>query len=123
MVLNGVGTLVEVVTWALCDEGDGILLPSPYYAGYESDITVRQRARIVSCPLSPDDNFTLTPSHLDDALARAQADGVRVRALILCSPHNPLGRVFPERELQSILAWLRAHPDVHLISDGAVTFE
>lgn len=61
-------------------------------------------------------NYRLSLSALDASLEKAKAKGCRVRALILTSPHNPLGVIYTETELRACVGWCRQH-GLHLISD------
>ena len=52
----------------------------------------------------------------ETALSSAQKSGVKVRALLLCNPHNPLGKCYPVETLKELMLFCAKH-DLHLISD------
>lgn len=111
--LAGAGAVLEAVFHALCDPGDGVLVATPGYAGFWMDLETRDEAVIVPVPTQWEDGFRITP----DALDRACAASTRpIRALLLCSPDNPTGRVLDASELADLVEWCRSR-GVHLVSD------
>lgn len=112
-VLNGAGSVLELVFYALADPGDGVLVPTPSYAGFWADLETRDELTILPVHTRADEGFRLTVDHLDAAVAGA---GRPVRALLLASPSNPLGRVYPRPLLEDILAWAESR-DLHVVFD------
>eukprot|EP01137_Pigoraptor_chileana_P032926 Opistho-2@23071 len=115
-VMTGAGTVVEALAFSLCDAGDGILIPTPYYGGFDMDLN--KRAGVIPCPIdtTPETNFALTDDALEGGWNAAVAKGIRVRGLIVCSPNNPLGTVYTRTEMQSCLDFCHRH-DIHCIFD------
>ncbi len=101
-VLSGAGSVLEVLFYVLCNPGDGVLVPTPSYAGFWADLETRDGLRIVPVHTTSDDGFRLTPEHLDEAVAAAE---VPVTALLFTTPDNPLGRVYRADEIEEILSW------------------
>ncbi|RYN43624.1 hypothetical protein AA0114_g10177 [Alternaria tenuissima] len=115
VVTNGVSSALEHVAWALADEGDVFLLGRPYYG--EATLGLRPHVRTVAVTFGTTDPFSLAAiGCYEKALMRAQACGIVVRGLLLCSPHNPLDRCYP-REVLCALAALCAKHSLHLVSD------
>jgi aspartate/methionine/tyrosine aminotransferase len=112
-VLAGAGTVLEIVFHALADRGEGVLVPTPSYAGFWPDLQTRDELAIVPVHCSSEDGFALTTRHLDRALASA---GRPVRALLFTTPNNPLGRVYTAREIEDVLRWAEA-AKVHVVFD------
>jgi 1-aminocyclopropane-1-carboxylate synthase len=54
--------------------------------------------------------------HYEKALQQASASGTRIRALMLCNPHNPLGRCYPPSSLIALMQFCNKHK-IHLIAD------
>mgnify|MGYP002477195752 CR=1 FL=1 len=52
----------------------------------------------------------------ETALLRAKAEGTNVRALLLCNPHNPLGRCYPLETIKALMQLCQKHR-LHLLSD------
>lgn len=88
--------------------GDGIVIPSPIYEPFRSAIVDSGR-RVVDVPLDPD-GWRLDPTRLEAAMDPG------TRAVLMCQPHNPTGRVFDAAELAA-LAEVVERRDLLVISD------
>ena len=80
---------------ALCEDGDEVILPSPYWVSYPEMIKVAE-ARSVILETTRGNDFKVTPRQLEDAITP------KTKLLILNSPSNPTGMVYTKEELQSI---------------------
>lgn len=47
LVISGVATLIDTLTWCICDDIEGILIPQPLYNGFEIDIQMRSRGHLL----------------------------------------------------------------------------
>ena len=104
-VVSGLGFAVRAFT----EPGDGIVIQPPVYAPFRMMTEVNGR-RVINNPLRPTgDSYEMDFDDLDRKLAGA-------RAMILCNPHNPVGRVFTEEELRRVGELCERH-DVVIISD------
>jgi aspartate/methionine/tyrosine aminotransferase len=112
-VLAGAGSILETLFYALADPGEGVLVPTPSYAGFWMDLEGRDALRIVPVHTRSEDDFRLTPALLDAAVDAAD---VPVRALLFTTPNNPLGTVYTAAELDEILAWAEGR-GVHVVFD------
>ncbi len=112
-VLNGAGSVLELLFHVIADSGDGVLVPTPSYAGFWPDLETRDELRIVPVHSSASDGFRLSPTLLDRAVANA---GCKVRALLFTSPDNPMGRVYTPAEISQVMEWA-ASAGVHLVMD------
>src|SRR5690606_9617068 len=112
-VVAGAGAVLELLFFAICDPGDGVLVPTPSYAGFWADLETRDELTIVPVHRQSADEFRLTTEALDRALAEA---GRPVKALLLTTPDNPLGRVYSAAELNEILAWAE-RAEIHVVVD------
>ena len=90
------------------DPGDRVVIFSPFYENYAAD-TILCGAEPVYVPLNPPD-FGFDPG----ALEKAFREGAK--ALVLCNPSNPCGKVFTREELE-IIADLAEKYDVYVITD------
>ncbi len=88
--------------------GDRLIVLSPFYENYLAD-AILSGAEPICVPLKPPD-FTFDPDELSDAFK------AKPKALILCNPSNPLGRVFGREELLRIAALAERH-DAFVITD------
>ena len=90
------------------DPGDRVVIFSPFYENYSVD-TILCGAEPIYVPLVPPD-FRFDPDVLEDAFR------LRPKALVLCNPSNPCGKVFTREELLTI-ASLAEKYDVYVITD------
>lgn len=88
--------------------GDGIVILTPIYEPFRSAILDSGR-RVVDVPLDPD-GWRLDPERLEAAVDAG------TRAVLMCQPHNPTGRVFDATELAA-LAEVVERRDLLVISD------
>lgn len=115
------------LTWiieALLQPGEAILCPIPVYHGLRQIGAVSQR-RLIEVELKglwPAQASAVGPAtvadwidQLEAAYQEAQA-AHPVKALLLCSPNNPLGRVWQDAELSKLFAWAASH-DLYLLVD------
>ena len=88
--------------------GDKVVVFSPFYENYGAD-TILSGAEPIYVPLTPP-AFTFDPEVLEDAFRQ------HPKALVLCNPSNPCGRVFTRAELE-IIAALAEKYDTYVITD------
>ena len=88
--------------------GDKVIVFSPFYENYGAD-TILSGAEPIYVPLVPP-TFTFDPEVLEDAFRQ------HPKALVLCNPSNPCGRVFTRKELE-IIAGLAEKYDTYVITD------
>jgi len=93
---------------AIVNPGDEVAVFSPFYENYGAD-AILTGAKPVYIPLAPPD-FRFDAGRLEDAFRRG------AKALILCNPSNPSGKVFTREELQAI-ADLAIRYDAYVVTD------
>lgn len=94
---------------SVCNPGDKVIVFSPFYENYGAD-AILSNAEPIYVPLNPPE-FNFDANVLEDA---AKQDGVK--ALILCNPSNPCGKVFTKEELTTI-ADIAKRYDIYVITD------
>ena len=92
----------------VADPGDKVIVFSPFYENYGAD-TVLSGAEPIYVPLNPPE-FSFDPEVLEDAFRQ------HPKALVLCNPSNPSGKVFTRAELE-IIAALAEKYDAYVITD------
>lgn len=92
----------------VANPGDKVIVFSPFYENYGAD-TILSGAEPIYVPLYPPD-FNFNPDELEAAFKQ------RPKALILCNPSNPCGKVFTCEELK-IIAGLAEKYDTFVITD------
>ena len=107
-VLGGVVTALNI----LCSRGDKVLLHSPTYIGFTGSLT-NNGYDIVHSPLVKDENGVWRMDFED--MERKIVEN-KIHAAVMCSPHNPTGRVWERWELRAAMELFRKH-DVYVVSD------
>ncbi|PTB66861.1 PLP-dependent transferase [Trichoderma citrinoviride] len=116
-VASGCTAAVEHLAWAFADPGDLILLGRPYYGAFPWDATLRTGARLAYVDFGEDDPLgDVCVQKYEDRILEAHSNGEKVTALLLCHPHNPLGRCYPRHVLVDLLKLCDKYK-LHLISD------
>lgn len=94
----------------LCQEGDEVILPVPYWVSYLEQVKLAGAApRLVATRMEND--FKLTPAALKEAV------GPRTRLLLLNSPSNPTGAVYSAEELAALAEVVAQVPDLYVLAD------
>ena len=91
-----------------CDPGDKVIVFSPFYENYAAD-AILSGAEPIFVPLRAPD-FTYDPAEL------ARAFEQKPKAIIVCNPSNPCGKVFTRAELMEIVGLAERH-DAFVITD------
>ena len=107
-VLGGVVSALNV----LCSRGDKVLVHSPTYIGFTHALG-DNGYKIIHSPLTIDDQG-IWRMDFDDMEKKIVENNIH--AAILCSPHNPCGRVWERWELEQAMALYKKH-NVYVISD------
>ena len=105
-LVNGTALCIDAFT----KPGDGVVLTTPVYHAFARVIKAAGRV-VVECPL----NVVNGQQELDFAAWDGQMTGSETM-MILCSPHNPGGRVWTLAELQGVADFCKRH-DLLLVSD------
>jgi aminotransferase len=92
----------------VANPGDKVIVFSPFYENYGAD-TILSGAEPIYVPLVPPE-FNFDPEVLEDAFRQ------HPKALILCNPSNPCGKVFTRAELE-VIASLAEKYDAYVITD------
>jgi aspartate aminotransferase len=110
IVGHGARQIIYDAMTAMLDEACEVIVPVPYWNAYP--LIARMAGAVpVFCPCAMQDGFLPQPDAID-ALITA-----RTRILVLNSPNNPTGAVYPAALLADIAAVMRKHPHVWILSD------
>lgn len=107
-VLGGLASALNVI----CARGDGVLLHTPTYIGFTNTLRGNGYQAVLS-HLVPDSDGVWRMDYEDMEQKIVEN---RIHAAILCSPHNPCGRVWERWELERAMELFRKY-DVYVISD------
>lgn len=95
LVSNGAKHSIYNALLAVCNRGEEIVIPAPYWVSYP------EMARLVDAvPVivntSPANQFKITPAQLRRAITK------KTKVFILCSPSNPTGAVYTQKEIEAL---------------------
>lgn len=103
LMAPGVVPSLHAAVMAFAQPGEGVIVQPPVYFPFFSAVTTTGR-RLIPNPLRQEKGrYTIDFPHLE----HCAADGARL--LLLCSPHNPVGRVWSGEELEKILRIARRY--------------
>ncbi len=111
-VVVGAGAkfVIYALLQMLVEEGDEVLIPSPYWVSYPTMAELAgAQAKIIECGLN--ENFKLSPELLEKSIT------AKTKVLILCSPSNPTGLMYTKQELSQLAKVIEKHPKLIVISD------
>lgn len=106
-VIYSIAKLIELKS----NQGDHVVLQTPAYDAFFKTIQDNHRTLIENKLLFNDGHYTIDFNDLEAKLAHPKA-----KIFLLCSPHNPTGRVWTKNELSKILQLCQKH-HVFIISD------
>ena len=95
---------------ALVDEGDEVIIPTPYWVTY-SELVKIAKGKVVEIRTSVANSFKTTPEQLEAAITPA------TRVFMFSSPCNPSGAVYNQSELAALAEVFRKHPQITILSD------
>ncbi len=108
VVTCGSTEAMMVAMMTACNPGDKVIVFSPFYENYAAD-AILSGAEPIYVPLRPP-HFDYDPADLERAFAQG------AKAIVVCNPSNPTGKVFTRAELLQILALAERH-DAFVITD------
>ncbi|KAI4167189.1 MAG: hypothetical protein LQ348_007706 [Seirophora lacunosa] len=107
IVAGGVTSIIDLIVFAVADEGDGILIGRPLYTSFANDIKSRAGAKL--CPVSSEGRDPMSEGMVEQfekELVKREKEGTRVRAIILASVDT----------LKAYMRFCQRH-GIHFISD------
>ncbi len=109
VVSNGAKHSLHNVFTTLCNPGDEVIIPAPYWVSY-AELVKLTGAKPVIVATRESDNFKLTPTQLRAALTP------QTKILLVCSPSNPTGSMYSPEELGA-LADVAIERDLTIVAD------
>ena len=111
IVSPSVGSSVAVLIDELTDEGDGVVIQPPVFTDFKPLIAAARRTVVRNPLVLGDEGYQMDIAGLDELTSEPS-----VRLMILCNPHNPVGKLWSKQELRSV-ARICAKHDVAIIAD------
>jgi len=109
IVSAGAKSSLYHVIQAIINEGDEVIIPSPYWVTYPQAVALA-KGKSVFCPTKEENGFLVTSDQLKSLISPA------TRALILNNPSNPTGAAYQKHELEA-LAKIILEEDILVIAD------
>ncbi|XP_058086536.1 1-aminocyclopropane-1-carboxylate synthase 7-like [Magnolia sinica] len=106
----------EILTFCIANPGEALLVPTPYYPGFDRDLKWRTGVELIPVECNSHTNFQITVPALEKAYQQALNNKKTVKALLITNPSNPLGLTIPPQTLHHILDFA-THNSFHVISD------
>ncbi len=110
IVTTGGSEALLFAMMAICNPGDEIIIPEPFYANYNS-FALEAGVTIVPITARIEDGFALPSVEAFKALLTP-----RTRAILICNPNNPTGYLYTEQELEALRS-LAIENNLYLLSD------
>jgi aspartate aminotransferase len=95
---------------ALVDEGDEVIIPTPYWVTY-SELVKIARGKVVEVHTSLESGFKITAAQLEASITP------KSKVFLFSSPCNPSGAVYNRDELEALAKVFRKNPGIAIISD------
>lgn len=109
VVSNGAKHSLFNAFMAILDQGDEVIIPSPYWLSYP-EIVKMAGGVPVFVPTKPENSFKITPAELAAAITS------KTKAFILNNPNNPTGAVYTQSEINGLAQALEKH-EIFVVSD------
>ena len=110
LVSNGAKQSVCNTVMALVNDGDEVIIPTPYWVSYPQMVKLAG-GNPVFINAGFEQNFKITAQQLEEAITP------KTRMLILCSPSNPTGSVYTKEELESLAEVIKRHENLFVLAD------
>ncbi len=109
IVVNGATEGLTLAFWAILNEGDNLIIPTPSFPLYQSQVKLSgAKTRLL--------DISKSDFQIDEAELLALADE-STKGIILASPNNPTGTLFNKASIQSIVTLLHKYPDIYVVID------
>ncbi len=110
VVSNGAKQSLTNIFMVLLNEGDEVIIPSPFWVSYPEMIKMAD-GTAVFVDAGIDTDFKVTPEQVEAAITP------RTKAFLFNSPSNPTGSVYSKEELKALADVFAKYPDIVIVSD------
>ncbi|KAF4973606.1 hypothetical protein FSARC_146 [Fusarium sarcochroum] len=116
-ITNGCSAAIEHIAWAVGDQGYGFLITRPFFRAFIPTFGLQVDTEVIQVACCGIDPFCIDIVEKYEArLQEVRASGKNVAGILICNPHNPLGRCYPKETLIELMRFCQRH-QLHLISD------
>lgn len=110
VVSTGAKQSIANAVMALVDEGDEVVIPTPFWVSYE-EIVKLAGGKCVFVKTTLENDFKITGEQLRKVMTP------KTKLMIFSSPCNPTGSIYGEKEINAIAEVMRENPNLHVIAD------
>ncbi len=110
VISTGAKQSIANVVLSILDEGDEIIIPTPYWVSY-SAIAGFARGTVKFVNTTLENKYKITPEELEAAITD------KTKLIIFSSPSNPTGAIYSKEELRALANIFEKYPQVFIISD------
>jgi aspartate aminotransferase len=110
VVSTGAKQSLANVILALVDEGDEVIIPTPYWVTY-SELVKIARGKVMEVHTSLESGYKISPAQLKAAITP------KTKVFLFSSPCNPSGAVYSKSELAALAEVFLQYPEISIISD------
>lgn len=110
VVSTGAKQSLANTIFAVVDEGDEVIIPTPYWVTY-SELVKMARGKVVEIRSKQEDGFKISAAQLEAAITP------KTKLFMFSSPCNPSGAVYSKEELIALAEVFKKHPNIYIISD------
>nr|ABV48733.1 aminotransferase [Penicillium lilacinoechinulatum] len=114
----GCSSLLEGLLYDVCEPGDGVLIETPYWGGFETTFVLRAKIQPVHVQIPSDLHMVdvSLASYISAYETALQNAKCKIKAIIFCNPHNPRGSLYPPALIEALLKFAERH-DLYFLSD------
>lgn len=110
VVSTGAKQSIINAVMSLVDEGDEVIIPTPFWVSYEEMVKLAG-GKCIFIKTGIESDFKITPQQLEQAI------NAKTKLMIFSSPCNPTGSVYTRDELEALAAVMRKNKQMYIISD------
>lgn len=108
---NGLVTALYWLVNAFTNKGEAVIILTPVYYPFHNAVKDNERT-LITCDLKNDNGiFSIDFEELENKIIKN-----KVKLLIFCNPHNPVGRVWTKDEIEKVFAICKRH-NLYIVSD------
>lgn len=114
---SGVTSLCDLLGFSICDPGDALLFSRPCYQAFVADFGSKAKVECEYASFGDVDQFSISAvAKYEEALEGAKQKAIKIKALMLVHPHNPLGKCYTREALMGLMELCQKYK-IHLLSD------
>lgn len=108
---NGCKSVLFGIFQSLCEQGDEVILPAPYWMSYPPTIEL-SGAKIKTVSTKEENGFKITAKELEESITE------KTKIFLLNSPNNPTSAIYSKKELKSLGELVARFPQVTVVLDA-----